>query len=127
MNTSQVNKVQNTSFEELFLDKIKSVKKSAQKKPCNINLSAAVISNPKLLLQLEDKEIEKGKVGDLWKKRGAKTHEKSRMIIMMNNDDDDDNSEDHDNDCKFTSIQEPKISQMLEKFYMQLGRAWHHQ
>ena len=61
MNTSQVNKVQNTSFEELFLDKIKPLKKSPQKKRCNINLSAAVISDLKLLQQLEDKEIEKGK------------------------------------------------------------------
>ena len=68
MNTSQVNKVQNNSFEELLLHKIKPLKKSPQKKRHNINLSAAVISDPKLLLQLEDKQIEKGKGRNLWKK-----------------------------------------------------------
>ena len=56
MNTSQSNNVQNTSFEELFLDKIKPMKRSLQKKRCQINLSAAVISDTKLLQQLEDKK-----------------------------------------------------------------------
>ena len=47
MDTSQPNSVRNTSFEELFLDKIKPLKKSPQKKRRYINLSAAVISDRK--------------------------------------------------------------------------------
>ena len=54
MNTSQANNVQNTSSEELFLDKIKALKKSPQKKRCKINLSGAVISDTKLLQQVKD-------------------------------------------------------------------------
>ena len=34
-----------------------------------------------------------------------------------------DDDEDDNNDCKFTNIQNLKISQMLRKFYTQLGRA----
>ena len=59
MNTSQANNIQNTSFEELFLDQIKPLKKSPQKKHRKINLSAAVVSNTKLLQQLKDKESKK--------------------------------------------------------------------
>ena len=70
MNTSQANNVQNTSFEKLFLDKIKPLKKSPQKKHRKINLSAAVISDTKLLQQLEDKESEK-KGRNLRKKKRA--------------------------------------------------------
>ena len=60
MDNKWANSVQNASFEELFLDKIKPLKKSPQKKRCNINLSAAVISDRKLLQQLEDKDHQKG-------------------------------------------------------------------
>ena len=76
MNTSQPNSVRNTSFEEPFLDKIKPFKKSPQKKRRKINLSAAVISDPKLLQQLEVKESEKQKGGNLRKKKGATCTEK---------------------------------------------------
>ena len=72
MNTSQPNSVRNTSFEVLFLDKIKPLKKSPRKKCRKINFSAAVISDPKLLQQLEDKESEKEKGGNLRIKKGAK-------------------------------------------------------
>ena len=61
MNTLQPNSVQNASFEELFLDKIKPLTKSPQKKCPKINLSAAVIGDTKLLQQLEDKESEREK------------------------------------------------------------------
>ena len=71
MNTSQPNSVRNTSFEVLFLDKIKPLKKSPRKKCRKINFSAAVISDPKLLQQLEDKESEKEKGGNLRIKKGA--------------------------------------------------------
>ena len=60
MNMSQANNVQNTSFEKLYLDKIKPLKKSPQNKCHKINLSAAVITDTKLQ-QLEDKESEKEK------------------------------------------------------------------
>ena len=61
MDNKWTNSVQNASFEELFLDKIKPLKKSPQKKRCRINLSATVISDTKLLQQLEDEESEKRK------------------------------------------------------------------
>ena len=61
MDNKWTNSVQNASFEELFLDKIKPLKKSPQKKCCRINLSATVISDTKLLQQLEDEESEKRK------------------------------------------------------------------
>ena len=50
MNTSQANNVQNSKFEELYLDKIRSLKKSPQKKRHKINLSATIISNTKLAM-----------------------------------------------------------------------------
>ena len=63
MNTSQSNSLQNNSFEELFLDKNIPLGKSPQKNRRKINISAAVISDTKLLQQLNDKadEKEKGK------------------------------------------------------------------
>ena len=63
MNTSQSNSLQNNSFEELFLDKNTPLGKSPQKNRRKINISAAVISDTKLLQQLDDKadEKEKGK------------------------------------------------------------------
>ena len=50
MNTSQANNVQNSKFEELYLDKIRPLKKSPQKKRHKINLSATIISNTKLAM-----------------------------------------------------------------------------
>ena len=106
MNTSQVNNIENKSFEELLLDKIKPLKKSPRKKHRNINLSAAVISDPKLLQQLEDKEIEKGKGRDLQKKKGAKRTKKVDVSESSSSEEEseyeDDNNEDDDDDCKFT-------------------------
>ena len=63
MNTSQSKSLQNNSFEELFLDKNIPLRKSPQKNRRKINISAAVISDTKLLQQLNDKadEKEKGK------------------------------------------------------------------
>ena len=75
MNTSQANNVQNTSFEELLLDKIKPLKKSPQRNCHKINLSDAVVSNTKLLQQSEDKDSEKEKGIEKFKKeKGSKTH-----------------------------------------------------
>ena len=50
MNTSQANNAQNSKFEELYLDKIRPLKKSPQKKHHKINLSATIISNTKLAM-----------------------------------------------------------------------------
>ena len=110
MNTSQPNSVQNTSFEELFLDKIKPLKKSSQKKRCYINLSAAVISDRKLLQQLEDKESEKEKGRNLGKKKGAKCTGKVDVSESSNSEEESEyeDDEDDDDDCEFTNIQEPK-------------------
>ena len=55
--TSQT--IQNKSFEELFLDKIKPMKKSPQKKRSRVNLSATIVSDENLLQQLKEKESEK--------------------------------------------------------------------
>ena len=119
MNTSQVNKVQNTSFEELFLDKIKPLKKSPQKKRHNINLSAAVISNPKLLQKLEDKEVEKVKGRNLRKKKGVKRTKKVDVSESSSSEEEseyeDDNNEDDDDDCEFANIQEPKDTTDAQK------------
>ena len=49
MNTSQPNSVRNTSFKELFLGKIKPLKKSPRKKRWKIICSAAVISDQKII------------------------------------------------------------------------------
>ena len=122
MNTSQVNKVQNTSFEELF----------KPLKCCNISLSAAVISNPKLLQQLEDKETEKRKGKSLWKKKGAKRIKKVDVSESSSSEEEseygDDNNEDDDDDCKFTNIQEPKdITDARKSLHATWKRAWHHQ
>ena len=112
MNTSQANNVQNTSFEELFLDKIKPLKKSPQKKCHKINLSSAVISNTKLLQQLEDKESEKEKGRNLRKKKGAKPTKKVDVSENSSSEEEseheDDDDEDDNDDCEFTNIQEPK-------------------
>ena len=110
MNTSQPNSVQNTSFEELFLDKIKPLKKSPQKKRRNINLSAAVISDRKLLQQLEDKESQKEKGRNLRKKKGAKCTGKVDVSESSNSEEESEQEDDKDDndDCKFTNIQEPK-------------------
>ena len=110
MNTSQPNSVQNTSFEELFLDKIKPLKKSPQKKRCNINLSAAVISDRKLLQQLEDKESQKEKGRNLRKKKGAKCTGKVDVSESSNSEEESEyeDREDDNDDYKFTNIQEPK-------------------
>ena len=62
MNTSQANNVQNTSFEELLLDKIKPLKKSPQRNCHKINLSDAVVSNKKLLNNQKIKRVKKKKV-----------------------------------------------------------------
>ena len=110
MNTSQANNVQDTSFEELFLDKIKSLKKSPQKKRRKINLSAAVISDKKLLQQLKDKESEKAKGRNLRKKKGAKRTEKVYVSESSSSEEEseyeDDDDEDDDDDYEFTNTQE---------------------
>ena len=80
MNTSQPNSVRNTSFKKLFLYKIKPLKKSPRKKRRKIICSAAVISDPKLLQQLEDKESEKEKGRNLRKEKGAKCTEKYTLV-----------------------------------------------
>ena len=115
MNTSQPNSVQNTSFEELFLDKIKPLKKSPQKKCPKINLSAAVIGDTKLLQQLEDKESEREKGRKLWKKKGTKKvlkkcTEKVDVSESSNSEEESEyeDREDDNDDYKFTNIQEPK-------------------
>ena len=113
INTSQANNVQNTSFEELFLDKIKPLKKSPQKKRRKINLSAAVISDTKLLQQLEDEESEIEKGRNLRKKKGAKPTKKVDVSENSSSEEEseyeDDDDEDDDDDCEFTNIQEPKV------------------
>ena len=54
--------VENKSFEELFLDRIKPMqKKSPNKKRSRINLSATIVSDPELLKKLKEKEYEKKK------------------------------------------------------------------
>ena len=80
MNTSQPNSVRNTSFKKLFLYKIKPLKKSPRKKRRKIICSAEVISDPKLLQQLEDKESEKEKGRNLRKEKGAKCTEKYMLV-----------------------------------------------
>ena len=110
MNTLQPNSVQNTSFEELFLDKIKPLKKSPQKKHRNINLSAAVISDRNFLQQLEDKESQKEKGRNLRKKKGAKCTGKVDVSESSNSEEESEyeDREDDNDDYKFTNIQEPK-------------------
>ena len=132
MQIGNLNWFKTTSFEELFLDKIKPLKKSPQKKCCNISLSAAVISNPKLLQQLEDKETEKRKGRSLWKKKGAKRTKKVDVSESSSSEEEseyeDDNNEDDDDDCKFTNIQEPKdIKDARKSLHATWKRAWHHQ
>ena len=50
MNMSQANNVQNSKFGELYLDKIRPLKKSPQKKRHKINLLTTIISNTKLAI-----------------------------------------------------------------------------
>ena len=80
VNTSQPNSVQNTSFKELILDKVKPLKNSPRKKRRKIICSAPVISDPTFLQQLEDKEGEKEKGENLRKKKGAKCTEKYMSV-----------------------------------------------
>ena len=110
MDNKWANSVQNASFEELFLDKIKPLKKSPQKKRHNINLSAAVISDRKLLQQLEDKESQKEKGRNLRKKKGAKCTGKVDVSESSNSEEESEygDDEDDDDDCEFINIQEPK-------------------
>ena len=119
MDNKWANSVQNASFEELFLNKIKPLKKSPQKKSCKINLSAAVISDTKLLQQLEDKESEKEKGKEkknLRKKKGAKCTGKVHVSESSNEEESEyDAHEDDNDDCEFTNIQEPKDTTDAQK------------
>ena len=48
--------IQNKSFEEIFLDRIKPINKSPTKKRSRVNLAATIISDKELLQKLKEKE-----------------------------------------------------------------------
>ena len=99
-------------LKNFFLYKIKPLKKSPQRKHCKINPSAAVISDTKLLQQLEDKASEKEKGRNLRKKKGAKCTEKLEVSESSSSEEESeyeyDNDKDDNDDCQFTNIQGPK-------------------